>query len=595
MADRDYAGIAMRYAQDVVSGTQVACKWVVAACLRQLRDLGRQCTPDFPFRYEPERGAKVCLTVELLPHIKGRWSTRTIRLEPWQIFLLMVVFSWVWAPAVDAAENVRAKDGLRRFRTAYIEVARKNTKSTMTAGVGAYMLAPDNEQGAECYSAATTRDQARIVFDIARAMIRKTPGYRERFGVEVNAHTITVPGSDAFFRALSADDDSLDGLNPHFASVDELHAHKSRGVWDVLETATGARDQSLLWTITTAGGNRSGICYEVRTYVTQILTSVLLEHPAECERMGYKADGAKADDESFFGIIYTIDDEGAWTDPREWAKANPNLGVSVRVDDLERKCRKAQQLLSAKPSFLTKHLNVWINADSPWMDMAAWARCADRSLKPAQFTADPCFVAFDLASKVDIAARIQLHRREVDGRMHYYAFGRFYLPEEVIEESENSQYRGWEEAGWLTACDGATIDQNQIQDDLRELRNDFNIRAVGYDPFQAKKFADELEAEGFPMVEVGATVKNFSEPMKTLGEVIADGRFHHDGNPALEWMVSNIVAHVDRKDNIFPARQTLKQKIDGGVALIMAMERALFTPDESGDWLVGVANIGSAN
>jgi len=575
---RDYAAIALQYAHDVVSGVQVACKWVIAACQRQLDDLARSETPGFPFRYEPERGTKVCRTIELLPHIKGRWKTRTIRLEPWQIFIFMTVFSWVWATAGHADEAMREKDGARRFRTSYKEVARKNAKSTMTAGTALYMLAPDGEEGAECYSAATTRDQAKIVFDVARAMARRTPGYCERFGVEVNAHSLTAPASDSLFKALSADDDSLDGLNPHFSSVDELHAHKTRGVWDVLETASGARDQSLLWTITTAGSNRSGICYEVRTYVTQILTSVLLRHQALCERFGFRADGAHTDDETFFGIVFTIDDEEAWADPREWAKANPNLGVSVKLDDLERKCRKAQQLPSAKPNFLTKHLNVWVNADSPWMDMAAWERCADRTLTPSQFAGDPSFIAFDLASNIDIAARVQLFHRLVDGVVHYYAFGRFYAPEEVIEESDNSQYQGWEASGRLVATDGNTIDQNLIQDELRELKSEFAIRAVAYDPFQATKFATELLSEGFPMIEVGATVKNFSEPMKTLEKLVREGRFHHDGDPVLEWMVSNVVAHVDKKDNVYPNKQTANQKIDGAVALIMALSRALFEP-----------------
>lgn len=597
---RDYAAIARQYAEDVVSGVQVACKWVIAACERQLSDLRRQQSSEFPFRYEPDRGAKVCRTIELLPHVKGRWKTPLIRLEPWQVFILMTVFSWVWATASSADDGVASKDGFRRFRTAYIEVARKNAKSTLTAGVANYMLAPDNEQGAEVYSAATTRDQAKIVFEIARSMAKRTPGYRSRFGVEVNAHSLTVPATDSVFKALSADDDSLDGLNPHFSSVDELHAHKGRGVWDVLETASGSRDQSLLWTITTAGSNRAGICYEVRSYVSQILTEVLLQSPALCELFSIKADGAHTTDETFFGIIYTVDDEEAWTDPKEWLKANPNLGVSVKVDDIERKVRKAQQLLSAKPNVLTKHLNVWVNADSPWMDMAAWGRAADPTLTPEQFAGDQCFVAFDLASVTDIAARIQLFRRkleapskkggEVESVWHYYAFGRFYLPESKIEDADNSQYEGWEESGRLIATAGNTIDQNEIQDDLRALKSEFQIAAAAYDPFQATKFATELLDEGFPMIEVGATVKNFSEPMKALDKAVRDGRFHHDGDPVLEWMVSNVVAHVDKKDNIFPNRATEKQKIDGAVALIMAMERALFTPEdaESG-WFVGVA------
>jgi phage terminase large subunit-like protein len=584
---RDYAAIAQKYADDVVTGIQIACKWVIAACQRQLDDLARQETPEFPYRYEASRGAKVCKAIELFPHIKGRWKTPTIRLEPWQIFIVMTLFSWVWATATHAEETLREKDGLRRFRTAYEEVARKNAKSTKTAGIANYMLAADGEDGAECYTAATTRDQAKIVFDVARSMARKSPGYRRRFGVEVLAHALNVAATESFLKALSADYDSLDGLNPHFAGVDELHAHKSRGVWDVLETATGARDQSLLFAITTAGSDRAGICYEIRSYVTQLLTDVLLRHPELCERFGWNADGAHAVDETFFGIIYTIDDEERWTDPAEWVKANPNLGVSVKLDDLQRKCAKAQQLLSAKPNFLTKHLNVWVNADSPWMDMAAWARCRNLTLTPAQFAGEPCFTGHDLMSKLDIAARMAVFHRLVDGVTHYYAFGKFWLPEETIEDSDNSQYRGWEESGHLVATDGNIIDQNLIQDDLREIKTEFDLRACAFDPFKATKFSTELMDEGFPMIEVGATVKNFSEPMTELESLVKSGRFHHDGDPVLEWMVSNVVAHRDRKNNIFPTKQSNDRKIDGAVALIMALSRAMFEePTDNGSWLV---------
>ena len=455
---RDYATIALQYARDVVAGTILACKWTVAACLRQLDDLARQETEEFPFRFEPARGARVCKTLELLPHIKGRWKTKTITLEPWQIFGLMVVFSWVWATKAHADPAVQEKDGLRRFRTSYKEVPRKNAKSTETAGVSLYMLGPDGEQGAEIYSAATTRDQAKIVWNVAKAMAKKTPGYTERFGVQVLAHALIVPETESEFKALSAEDDTMDGLNPHFAGVDELHAHKSRGVYDVLETATGARDESLLWTITTAGSNRAGICYEVRTYLTKILNAALARHPELCEARGYKLEGGAVDDETFFGIIYTIDDGDDWTDPAIWAKANPNLGVSVKIDDIARLCRKAQQTPSAQPNFLTKRLNVWINADSAWMDMRRWDQCADPTLTIDDFAGEDCFVAVDLARNIDIAAVLYLFRRVeptpgkdgvLEPKAHYYAFGRFYVPEDVIEESDNAQYAGWEQTGRL--------------------------------------------------------------------------------------------------------------------------------------------------
>jgi phage terminase large subunit-like protein len=389
---RDYAAIAEQYARDVVAGTVLACKWTIAACQRQLLDLARAESPDFPYRYEPARGARVCRFIELLKHIKGKWARTPIRLEAWQVFILMTVFSWVWATKAHADPEIAARDGTRRFRTVYVEVPRKNAKSTLTSGVGLYMLGLDGEGGAECYSAATTRDQAKIVWNDARTMALRCEEYRDRFGVEVGAHAITVPESSSKFVPLAADEDSLDGLNVHFAAIDELHAHKTRGLVDVLETATGSRTQSLLWEITTAGSNRAGICYEQRTYLTKLLQHV-------------------AADESFFGIIYTIDDEDDWTDPAVWAKANPNYGVSVFPDDLARLCRKAQEMPSAQGNFLTKRLNVWVNADTTWMDMRAWDKCADPNLSIEDFVGERSICALDIASKVDLAAKVHVFSR----------------------------------------------------------------------------------------------------------------------------------------------------------------------------------------
>lgn len=584
---RDYAAIALDYARGTVDGRIPAARWQVAACARQLHDLAREGTPDFPYRYEPGRGARVCLMLELLPHVKGRWKTRTLRLEPWQVFLVMTLFSWVCATAAHADEAMRERDGMRRFRTAYIEVPRKNAKSTIAAGVGLWMLGPDNEPGAEVYSAATTREQAKIVFNTARQMALRTPAYCDRFGVEPGIHALVSLATESSFKALSSDDQTLDGLNPHAAIVDELHAHRTRGVWDVLETATGARAQSLLLAITTAGSDQSGICFEVRSYLLQILEGALAANPDLAAARGYTLKGATTTDESFFGIVYTIDDGDEWGSPEAWAKANPNLGVSVKVDDIARAAQKAMRLPSAQPNFLTKRLNVWVNADSAWMDMRAWSRCGNPDLRLEQFAGVPAIVALDLSSKTDIAAVGILFRRverettakgEPVDRVHYYAFGRYYLPEETVEESDNSQYRGWADSGFLTETDGNTTDFARIREELVELRDTLAIAEVGIDVYQARQLGNELQEEGFTVVEIPMTVKQLSEPMKELEAAVLGGRFHHDGNPALGWMMSNVVAHRDRKDNIFPNKPTATAKIDGPVALIMAMSRALVAP-----------------
>lgn len=540
-----YVASAHSYARDVVAGGKPACKWVRLACQRQLDDLVRQDDDDWPYRFDLEAAEKPCYFVELLPHIKGKWAGGLIVLEPWQLLILCAVFGWL-----------HKQTGLRRFRTAYLEVPRKNAKSTLTSGLGLYLGFVDGEPGAEVYSAATTRDQARIVFGDAQAMTRKSPQFRSWCGVAVNAHNINQIRSASKFEPVSAEAGSLDGLNVHGGLIDELHAHKTRLVFDVMETATGSRTQSLLWLITTAGSNRAGICYEQRGYLLKLLTGV-------------------AKDETYFGVIYTTDEGDDWTAPATWAKANPNYGVSVYPEDIARLAAKAMQMPAAQNNFLTKRLNVWVNADTAWMDMLAWDRCASPSLTPEEFEGEPCYVAFDLASKIDIAARVQLFTRELDGAQHYYAFGRYYLPDETVEGNANSQYEGWRIEGRLIATPGNIIDFGYIEDDLRDIAARFLVREVPYDPYQATQFSTRMSDEGLPMVEMRPTVLNFSEPMKQLEALVRDGKFHHDGDPVLTWMVSNVVCHMDNKDNIYPRKERPENKIDGVVALIMAIGRAL--------------------
>lgn len=534
------------YINGILSGEIPACRWVRLACQRQVDDLAKAETKHFPYRFDADKAAqRVTKFIERHKHIKGEWAGKRITLEPWQLFGLTTAFGWV-----------HKRTGLRRFRTVYWELPRKNAKSTITSGVGLYMLTADGEAGAEVYSAATTREQARIVFDCAKAMARKSQSFRDHYGVEVGAHSVHVLSTASKFQALSAEDQSLDGLNIHAALIDELHAHKTRAVYDVLETATGSRRQPLVWCITTAGSNRAGICYEVRTYITKILEGV-------------------ACDDTLFGLIYTIDDDDDWQLESSWRKANPNYGISVKPDDLARKAAKAMQMPSAVNNFLTKHLNVWVNADTAWMDMRAWDRCKDESLSIEQFVGEPCYVALDLASKKDMAARIALFVREIEGERHFYAFGRYYLPEDAAEDGRNSQYSGWARDGRLVPTPGAVIDFSYIEDDLRDMQSAHELREVPYDPFQATQLSTRLASEGFPMVEFRPTVLNFSEPMKELESLVLSRHFHHDGDPVLAWMASNVVAHLDNKDNIYPKKERPENKIDGIVALISALGRAM--------------------
>jgi len=553
MANSSYIAIAKQYAQSVVTGSIPACRWVQLACQRQLNDLARFKGKDSPYRFNPKLSDRngrgfhpadnLCAFIERLPHVKGPLAGEPISLEPWQVFILTTVFGWV------------TPDGKRRFRRSYIEVPRGNAKSTLSSAVALYMLAADHEGGAEVYSLATTRDQARIVFGDAQTMARRSPGFRTRFSVNVGAHNMHVLASGSKFEALSAEGSTLDGLNIHFGCVDELHAHKTRTVYDVVETGTGKRDNSLLWVITTAGSNRAGICYEVRTFVSKLLDGVF-------------------EDDTQFGIIYGLDDGDDWTSENALIKANPNWGISVRPEILGPLQAKAMQLPSAVNNFKTKHLNEWVNADTAWMDMRAWDACADTSLDIDNFIGQPCWIGLDLASKTDIAALILIfaHPEIADA---YLTFGKYYLPEDTVHGAGNSQYSGWMRIDRLTVTPGNVIDFSWIEADLLDMASRFAIQAVAFDPFQATQLSTRMLAEGLPMIEVRPTVLNFSEPMKILEALVLQKKLAHDGDPVLTWMASNVVAHLDVKDNIYPRKERPENKIDGIVALIMALSRAI--------------------
>ena len=549
----NYAAIAKRYAEQVVAGEILACRWVQRACQRQLDDLAKFKGKASPYSFNPKLADKdgrsfypadnLCAFIERLPHVKGPLAGEPIQLEPWQAFILTTVFGWV------------KSNGTRRFRRSYIEVPRGNAKSTLSSAVALYMLAADREGGAEVYSLATTRDQARIVFGDAQTMARRSPGFRRRFSVEVGAHNMHVLASGSKFEALSAEGSTLDGLNIHFGCVDELHAHKTRTVYDVVETGTGKRDNSLLWVITTAGSNRAGICYEVRTFVTKLLDGVF-------------------EDDSQFGIIYGLDDGDDWTAESALIKANPNWDISVKPEVLLPLQAKAMQLPSAVNNFKTKHLNEWVNADTAWMDMRAWDACADSTLDIEAFIGQPCWIGLDLASKTDIAALVLVfpHPEIADA---YAVFGKYYLPEDTVSSAGNSQYEGWMRTGRLTVTPGNVIDFGWIEADLLEMASRFEVQAVAFDPFQATQLSTRMLSEGLPMIEVRPTVLNFSEPMKTLEALVLQKKLAHDSDPVLTWMASNVVAHLDIKDNIYPRKERAENKIDGIVALIMALSRAI--------------------
>lgn len=541
---KDHVAQAADYIERVLAGETPACKWTRLACERQRNDLAREPAADWPWTFDAARASRICEFLELLPHIKGKWARdrQLVQLEGWQCFILTTVFGWV-----------HRDTGLRRFREAYLEVPRKNAKSTLSSGVALYMLTADGEQGAEVYSAATTRDQARIVFDDAKAMAERTPDMRTYLGVAILQHAITVAHTASKFTPLAAEGSTLDGLNIHFAVLDELHAHKTRAVYDVIDTARGAREQSLLWNITTAGTDRSGICYERRTHVTKVLDRVV-------------------DDPTTFGIIYSIDDQDDPFVEASWAKANPNWGVSVLRDDMEAAARKAASMPSALNNFLTKRLNVWVNGESPWMDMRAWERCADSGLRLEDFAGETCWIGLDLAQKRDFAAVALAFLREGV----WYVFVRLYLNELAVQESGNAHLSGWARSGYVQVTDGDITDFDVVAEDLRSYCRTFDVQEIAFDPALSMYFAGKLVEEGLPLVEIQQRAVFFTPPLIQVENLVHEKKLKFDGNPVMTWMVSNLVVKVSKFNELrAPTKEREENKIDGPMAMLMALGRAL--------------------
>ena len=539
---------ATQYARDVVAGRVLACKWVRLACQRHLDDLARwDGVKGAPYFFGPAAADRVCRFVEMMPHVKGEWARKRelLSLSPWQAFIISAIYGW------------KRADGLRRFREAYAEIPRKNGKSCMVAPVGLYMFAADGEEGAEVYSGATTEKQAWEVYGPARLMALRADDFAPHYGVDIRAKNMNIMGSAAKFEPIIGDPG--DGASPHCAIVDEYHEHDSPKLYDTMITGMGARSQPLMLAITTAGFNLGGPCYDMRLRVQKVLEGV--------QR-----------DEELFGIIYTIDADDDWTSEEALRKANPNYGVSVRADYLRSQQMKAIQNPSKQNSFKTKHLNVWCNAKSAWMNMAAWAKAEDATVRLQQFAGERCWMAVDLAAKLDLNAVALLFR--LDGG-RYGLFAHFFLPEDALESAHNADiYRGWAEQGYITITPGGMVDMDAIEDAVRDMAREFSPEEVGYDPYQASQMVAHLTDDGIPMVEIGATVKNFSEPMKQLEALVVDGKLVHDGNPVLTWCMANVVCHTDAKDNVFPRKERHEYKIDGAVASIMAMARALTVPVE---------------
>lgn len=585
---KDFIALAAQYQADVIAGRVPACRWVRQACERNRRDLDRQGAEDFPYRFDPEVGRRICQFAEMLPHVKGpkaqivgyddqqRPVWATIQLEPWQCWLLTTIFGWV-----------RVSDGLRRFRVALVLIPRKNAKSTIAAIAALYMLVVDGESGAEVYSAATTRDQAKAIAEIAWEMARRSPAMREHFGIRMGSETtksLSVPANASKFEPLSSDAHTLDGKNIHGAFIDELHAHKTDSVWNVLDTGTGARLQPLLFAITTAGVDLGGVCRMKLDYLEKLLD---LDGPVK--------------DEMFFGINYTIDPGDDIRLESVQRKANPNYGVSVMPDDLQRKVAAAFNSPAEMNDKLTKHFNVWIRSESTWMTATAWQACTEPSVVPLpsytdrraalidRWKAFPCYIGVDLGEVRDYSACVLVFKL---GPESFGVVPFLHLPEEGVAQSTVAQLSGWVREDAAIVTPGNEADYARIEADLLEWQRTLQVKEVDFDRRSARLMLQDFRAKLEPtmgrdrveqmVVDVPQSVETMDPAMKLTERLVVGAKLLHDGNPLMAWMISNIVIERNHKDEIYPRKAGGKDsvnKIDGPVALFTGLSRARQAPE----------------
>lgn len=478
----------------------------------------------------------------LLVHSKGEWAGQPFGLQGWQRDdIIRPLFGW------------KRADGSRRYRTCYIEIPRKNGKSTLSAGLALYLLFADGEAGAEVYSAAADRDQARIVFDQAKSMIEASPALSKFSKVYRNA--ITTPKSAGSYRVLSADAYTKHGLNAHGIVFDELHAQPSRDLWDVLNTSTGARRQPLMIMITTAGYDRESICWEQHEYAVRVLDGTI-------------------DDPSYFAYIAGASDDDDWTDPVTWAKANPGLGVTIKLDYLEGECRRAQNSPAYQNTFRRLHLNQWTSQDERWLDMAAWDACG---AELPDLSGRECYGGLDLATTTDLAAFVLVFPPEADGEP-YWVLPKFWIPGDNMVERERRDrvpYGAWARDGLIHATPGNVIDYSHILQTVIAMREEYDIREIAFDRWGATLISQQLMDAGLEMVQFGQGYASMSAPTKELYKMILSGEIAHGGNRVLRWMADNVVVRQDPAGNLKPDKGRSRERIDGIVATIMGLDRAV--------------------
>jgi len=481
--------------------------------------------------------------IELLKHTKGEYAGNNFKLTEWQ-----------WKDIIQPLFGTINNDGTRQYRTCFIELPRKNGKSTLAAAIALLLTFADGEAGSEIYGAANDRDQASLVFNEAAAMVRQAPGLSKISRVIDSTKRIVYYARNSFYRAISAEAYTSWGYNAHGIIYDELHAAPNRELWDVLTTSQGARRQPLIVVITTAGYDRNSICWELHDYACKVKKGIIK-------------------DKTFLPVIYAAEEDDNWLDEKVWRKANPALGDFRQISEIRMLAKRAQETPALEMTFRRLYLNQWVNSAERWLSMDAWDAC-NGQVDIESLQGRTCYAGLDLASTTDLTALALVFASD-DGTCDVLTY--FWIPGDTATQKERKDrvpYHAWAKKGLITLTDGNVIDYKYIQHTLEQLREKYDIAEIAFDRWGATKLSQDLTDAGFLMVPFGQGFASMSAPTKELMNLVLSKKIRHGGNPVLRWNCDNLVVRTDPAGNIKPDKEKSTQKIDGCVSLIMAIDRA---------------------
>jgi phage terminase large subunit-like protein len=536
------------YVEQVLKGEIPACQQIRLACQRTAEHFQRQPDPDFPYFYDEAQAERVCKIIQGFKHVKGKWAARGqhLILEPWQCWLVCSLYGWK-----------RKADGTRKYRRATWVIPRKQGKSLLAAALLVVHLIFDGETGAECYCGASNLNQAKEIFSAAQQMLIQAPSLREFTGCEVNAASIVVPETNS--KALPVIGKPKDGSNVSFAVLDETHQCRDLSLYESFQTGTGAREQPLLISVSTAGFGTENPCRQLQIEAEKVLNGT-------------------ASDEELFVAIFTVDDGVDWKSEQALLMANPNAGVSVTMDFLKAQQQTAINNPEKYASFATKHLDVTVAAAKSYYSLEKWRCCTD-AIKLDQFDGQECWLGVDLASKLDLTAVSIVFRKSIDGHLHYFGFVDCFVPEEAA--ANNPIYTQWHARGLIHVTEGNTISYADFEQLILAHCQRFKVQEIAFDPmwggeFFVQSLTPQLSS-GTTMVEIPQRASHLSAPMQLLEELTYNQRIHHNGDPVLQYGISNVIArHFGNL--IQPDKEKPEQKIDPAVALMMALARASVAP-----------------